>query len=239
MSLLLAMDTSTDLGSVAVGRSGELLAEVVAGVRARHAESLLPAVDRAIRLAGVELKAIEGVVVGAGPGSFTGVRIAAATARGLVRALGVPLFGYSGLAAVAAGIGAGDRPVCALFDARRGEVYAACYRFPGYAAIETLMAPAAVALAEVLSRFGANGSGVPPALFAGAGATRHRPEIAAGGGEVAPPHLAVPRASALLWLASLDAASGRIPRPADWEPDYLREGGPRAVSKQEPSAGAG
>ncbi len=239
MSLLLAMDTSTDLGSVAVGRSGELLAEVVAGVRARHAESLLPAVDRAIRLAGVELKAIEGVVVGAGPGSFTGVRIAAATARGLVRALGVPLFGYSGLAAVAAGIGAGDRPVCALFDARRGEVYAACYRFPGYAAIETLMAPAVVGLGEVLSRFGANGSGVPPALFAGDGATRHRPEIAAGGAEVAPPHLSVPRASALLWLASLDAASGRIPRPADWEPEYLREGGPRAVSKEEPSAGAG
>lgn len=231
MSPLLAMDTSTGLGSVAVGRSGELLAEVVAGVRARHAESLLPAVDRALELAGVELNAIEGLVVGAGPGSFTGVRIAAATARGLVRVLGVPLFGYSGLAAVAAGVGAGDRPVCALFDARRGEVYAACYRFPGFASIETLMAPAALALDEVLSRYGANGSGDPPAIFAGEGALRHRAAIAAGGAVIAPPHLSVPRAGALLWLASLDPAAGRIEQPADWEPSYVREGGPPRAPK--------
>jgi tRNA threonylcarbamoyladenosine biosynthesis protein TsaB len=70
------------------------------------------------------------VIVGAGPGSFTGVRVAAATARGLAHGLGVPLYAYSSLAAVAMETGL-DGNVCALFDARRGEVYAACYESSG------------------------------------------------------------------------------------------------------------
>jgi tRNA threonylcarbamoyladenosine biosynthesis protein TsaB len=70
---------------------------------------------------------IEEVVVGAGPGSFTGVRVAGATAKGLVAALDVPLVAYSSLLALVAGVPA-TGPVCGLFDARRGEVYAGCWR---------------------------------------------------------------------------------------------------------------
>lgn len=220
MKPYLAIDTSTTLGSVAVGRGDRLLAEVVVGVSARHSESLLPAIDYVLRSAGVEPSGLGGVVIGGGPGSFTGVRVAGATAKGLVRVLGVPLFAYSGLLALAAGVAAGDAPVCALFDARRGEVYAACYRFPGFRGIEVLLEPQAVPLAEVLEVL----SAAEP-VYVGDGALRYREEIEAAGGRVAPAHLAVPRASALLWLGDLDPEAGRVESPRDWEPEYLRPAG--------------
>lgn len=247
--ILLALETSTPRGSVAVGRlaagapgSGagdasavpgaglDVLAEVALGVRARHAETLMPAVDFALRSAGLGIAEVGGIVVGGGPGSFTGVRIAGATAKGLVRALDVPFYAYSGLLALAATLGAGSRPVCALFDARRGEVYAGCYRFPGFARIETILDPGPRRLEEVLERVGArrpaeDGTGVQPPLYAGDGALQYRDRIAGAGCEIAPPHLSWPRAAALLWLAALEPGAGRVADPSAWEPAYLRESG--------------
>ncbi len=230
---LLAIDTSTPIGSVAVGTSARVMAEVSVGVRARQAESLLPAIDFALRSAGVSTSGLGGVVVSGGPGSFTGVRIAGATAKGLVRALGVPFFAYSGLLAQAASAALHDRPVCALFDARRGEVYAAAYAFPGFSAVETRLEPAARTLDAVLgwaeeTRTLAAARGGPDSqrmLFAGEGAIRYRDRIEGAGGVVAPPQLSSPRAAALLWLAGVDPARGRVSDPVAWEPDYLRGSG--------------
>jgi tRNA threonylcarbamoyladenosine biosynthesis protein TsaB len=215
---LLALDTSTPVGSVAVGRASNLLAEVTLGGATRHAESLLPAIDFALARAAVRPAALAGIVVAAGPGSFTGVRIAGAAAKGLARALEVPLFAYSGLLVLAAGAAAADGLVCALFDARRDEVYAAVYDFAGPAP-RTRLEPAARALDAVLAEI----DGLR-ALYVGDGALRHRARIEAAGGRVAPPHLAVPRAAALLWLAQVDPA-GRIEDVAAWEPAYLRPPG--------------
>lgn len=216
----LALDTSTALGSVAVGRGDRLLAEVVVGVTVRHSEALLPAIDYALRSAGVEPSGLGGVVVGGGPGSFTGVRVAGATAKGLVRVLGVPLYAYSGLQALAAGVGAGSsRPVCALFDARREEVYAACYRF-GAGGIETFLEPAVLPIDDVLAELG----DVDP-IYAGDGALRYRTSIEGAGGAVAPAFQAVPRGGALLWLADLVPLAGLVDEPAAWEPEYLRAAG--------------
>jgi len=214
---LLALDTSTPTGSVAVGRADRLLAEVVMGVAVRHAEALMPAVDFALGRAGLMPDELAGIVVAGGPGSFTGVRIAGAAAKGLARALGVPLHAYSGLLALAAGCAAAQGPVCALFDARREEVYAACYRFDG--GVDTLLEPGARPLAAVLQALAGEG-----ALFVGDGALRHRARIEAAGARVAPPHLAVPRAATLLWLVESHPA-GRVSDVAAWEPAYLRPSG--------------
>lgn len=223
MDVLLAIETSTPLGSVALGRGGKVVAEVATGVRARHAETLMPAVDFALKTARIAPRELDGVVVGGGPGSFTGVRIAGATAKGLVRALEVPLFAYSGLLALAAGVGAESRPVCALLDARRGQVYAACYRFPGYARVETLLEPAVVGVDGLVDRVDRLAAERP--LWAGPGAERYREAIEAAGGAVAPAHLSAPRAAALLWLAAVDADAGRVEAPDAWEPAYLRSSG--------------
>lgn len=126
-----AIETATRVGSVAVGREDGVLAAVTLGVQTRHAASALPALDAALRMAGVERSGVEAVVVGAGPGSFTGVRVAGATAKGLATSLGVPLLAYSSLLALAVDGAAGARAgaaICGLFDARRGEAYGGCWR---------------------------------------------------------------------------------------------------------------
>jgi tRNA threonylcarbamoyl adenosine modification protein YeaZ len=222
---LLALDTATPLGTVAIGRAGDLIAEVTMGVHTRHAESLLPAIDFAVRCAGLERNDIAGIVVGSGPGSFTGVRIAGATAKGLAHALGLPLYAFSSLTMVAAGAGASGS-VCALFDARRGEVYASCHRFSqgagGEHIVETVVAPCAIAVDDLVETLRPQDP-----LYVGEGALRHAAVIAASGGRLGHDRLAIPRASALLWLFDVVGEASRVTEPARWTPEYLRAPGAR------------
>jgi tRNA threonylcarbamoyladenosine biosynthesis protein TsaB len=215
--LTLAIETSTPVGSVALGVADQVLAEIVLGAETRHSEQLLPAIDYLFRSTGRSRDQLERVVIGAGPGSFTGLRIAAATAKGLVTALHLELFAYSGLLALAAS-NASARPVCALFDARRDEVYAACYRVGN--GIETIMEPRAERIGQALAELSNSGC-----VFAGEGAQKHQQLIASQGGFVLPAHLGIPRASALLWLAHIEAGRGRVDDAAHWEPNYLRAAG--------------
>ena len=93
--VLLALDTSCPIGSVAVGRGGELLGRALLEQRTEHAARVIPAIEQVLEEVAVERTALGGVVIGEGPGSFTGVRVAAATAKGLVRALAVPMWPVS------------------------------------------------------------------------------------------------------------------------------------------------
>ena len=100
--LVLALDASTPQGSVALLRDGRVVAEETVAMRAADEERLLPAVARVLAAVGAQPAALAGVVCGAGPGSFTGLRIAVATAKGLAQALALPLRAVSSLALVAA-----------------------------------------------------------------------------------------------------------------------------------------
>jgi tRNA threonylcarbamoyladenosine biosynthesis protein TsaB len=218
-SVYLAIETSTQLGSVAVGHGRAVLSEVVLGLRVKQSEALLPAIDYALAAAQVGKTDLTRVIVGGGPGSFTGLRVAGATAKALARALEIPMFAYSGLAALAASTAhVGD--ICAMFDAKRDEVYCACYRFPGFNSVEVLLEPAPRHIRDVLQVVKA-----PDLLFVGDGALRYASAIQSAGGVLAPAHFAVPRAAALLWLADVAPARGRVEAVADWEPLYLRESG--------------
>lgn len=114
--LILAFDTATSTATAALVRDGELLGERAVGSR-----ELLAAIDGLLEDAGVLPAALDAVACGIGPGSFTGVRIGLAHARGLALALGIPVAGVSTLAALAAAAPAGAVPVV---DARRAEVFA-------------------------------------------------------------------------------------------------------------------
>ena len=225
MSVYLAIETSTQTGSVAVGHGRAVLAEVVLGLRVKQSETLLPAIDFALASAHVAKTDLSRIIVGGGPGSFTGLRVAGASAKALARALRVPMFAYPGLAALAAST-ASEGAVCALFDARRNEVYAAAYRFPGFTEVEVLMQPAPRSLEAVLGSIDVHNH-----LFVGDGALRHSDAIRAAGGVVAPAHFAVPRAAALLWLSDLAPAMGRVEDIAAWEPLYLRDSGAERTLK--------
>jgi tRNA threonylcarbamoyladenosine biosynthesis protein TsaB len=124
MTTVLALDTSTRVASVAVSDNSIVLAEVS---RATHGADLLLLVDEACRAANIESAALDAIAVGAGPGSFTGLRIGLATAKGLAFAAGRPLWVVSSLAALAAGSGTLG-VVVAVLDARRGQVFAGAFR---------------------------------------------------------------------------------------------------------------
>lgn len=213
--MLLAIETSTDYGSIAIGRGADLIGEVVIGARSRHAESLLPALDFLLGTGRVSRSDVRGIVVGAGPGSFTGVRVAAATALGLATGLAVPLYAYSSLACLAVETAAQAR-VCAVFDARRGEVYAACFeRVANRDQLKTIIAPEALHVDELRARV--TGMDV---TYTGDGARRYADAL----GIAAPPP-SFPRAAGLLRLAAADPDAGLIEDRAGWEPLYLRSSG--------------
>lgn len=220
---VLAIDSSTRDAYVAVEVDGTLAAEEAVTARANASSALLPAVDRALREAGLAPGGVSAVVVGGGPGSFTGLRIAAATAKGVVRALGVPLYAYSGLLAAAAAHRDGDRAVCALFDARNREVFAGCWRFgPG---VREVLGVTAASIDEVVERL--RGESV---RFVGEGAALHRALLrdafgveAVAGEERSP-------AGGLLWLARTVPELGRVANAAAWEPDYVRAAGVERIA---------
>ena len=214
--LSLALETSTPLGSIAVGHGDTLISECALAVRATHSETVLDEVERMLARARIGVDGIERVIIGAGPGSFTGVRIAASLAKGWCHARGVPLFAYSSLRSVAASAGR-DR-VCALFDARRGEVYGAAW------ADGPLEAPIRGPTACDVDRWVEGLEDPGSWSFAGEGAIRHRATIEAHGGRVLPPFLGVPRAGALLWLA-VRLPAGRVVDIDAWEPRYVRSSG--------------
>jgi tRNA threonylcarbamoyladenosine biosynthesis protein TsaB len=242
---ILALDSSTSLGSVAVGDASGVYSEVTRNVAGGHSSALLPAVEQVMKAAGLQPRELAAIVVGGGPGSFTGLRVAAATAKGMIQALHVPLLAYSGLLATAASAWAAPGPVCALFDARRRDVYAACYAFreEGRGKREqertevfplTILPPTALGIDEVVERF--RGGEAP--LFVGEGALLHR-EVLEGelGAAVGPAQLAAPRASALIWLAVHAPELGRVDDPTAWEPEYVRASGAERVAARAAAGG--
>lgn len=127
--LTLAIDASTYEGSVAVVRDGRVLAEGTVAMRGETEERLLPAALAALAHVGAQLREVQQVVCGAGPGSFTSLRIAAAIAKGVAMGNGVRLFAVPSLALIVAGardINAGD--YLAVLDAMRGDRFIAPYR---------------------------------------------------------------------------------------------------------------
>lgn len=136
---LVAIDTSTAVASACV-RDGERVA-VRHGARQGRGVDLLVLVDEACRELAIAPRELEAVAVGAGPGSFTGLRIGMATAKGIAFAAGCPLWAVSSLAALANGPGL----VCGVLDARRGELYAGLYRDGALQEPERVIAPAELA----------------------------------------------------------------------------------------------
>jgi tRNA threonylcarbamoyladenosine biosynthesis protein TsaB len=128
--LLLAFDTAGPDCAVAVARSGEVFPETLARAEERigrgHAERLMPMIEAALREAGIAFRDLGRVAVTTGPGSFTGVRIGIAAARGLALALEIPAVGIGSLDAIAFPVSQSHRTgtLVTALDARRGEIYA-------------------------------------------------------------------------------------------------------------------
>jgi tRNA threonylcarbamoyladenosine biosynthesis protein TsaB len=127
--LLLALDTSTRQASVALCTEKEILGEYTWYVGNNHSVELLERIQRLSGEAGRTLAELDAVAVATGPGSFNGVRVAVATAKSMAFALNKPLVGVGTLDVVAAQQEQWQGPICAVLEAGRGELYAACYQF--------------------------------------------------------------------------------------------------------------
>lgn len=125
---VLAIETSTLAGGVALLDDGRVVAEYALDVAVTHSERVMAAVDSLVRDARWQPRDLQGVAVAVGPGSFTGLRIGLATAKGLALALTLPIAAVPTLDAMAAMLPFAAWPVCPVIAARRNEVYACLYR---------------------------------------------------------------------------------------------------------------
>jgi tRNA threonylcarbamoyladenosine biosynthesis protein TsaB len=218
LKTILAIDSATTAGSVALCRGETLCGEVLLNVRATHSERLMVTVQQLFADTGITLNEVDAFAVVHGPGSFTGVRVGMATAKGLAMATGRPVVGVSSLQTLAMNVVESSSPVCALLDARKKEVYAGLYRVRGHwpkaLGVERVLSPASL-LREIDG----------PCLFIGEGAMVYRTLIEDHLGSAArfvPWPLNLPRASQAAALAALQMQQGQVQSPHTLNPAYIR-----------------
>jgi tRNA threonylcarbamoyl adenosine modification protein YeaZ len=200
--LTLALDAATYTGTVAVVAGGVVLAERETAMRGEREERLMPAVAAALAAAGVTVRDVERVVCGAGPGSFTSLRIAGSIAKGIATGRPVPLYAVSSLALIVAGSACAAEPgrYLAVLDAMRGESFVAGYEVTSPGDIVEVGGAALVArgeLHELARRMGARRIGPAEELAA------------------------IPRARGIAHLAAWLDRDGPV-ELASWEPNYGR-----------------
>ena len=125
---ILAVDTSTSLGSIALVDGPNVRAELSLNVSATHNQRLLSGIHRVLTDVGWTIQDLDGLAIGLGPGSFTGLRIGMSVMKGLAFATKKPLAGVPTLDALAANVSLAPWGICPVLDARKGEVYTALYR---------------------------------------------------------------------------------------------------------------
>lgn len=226
-SLVLAFDTATEEVALAVGRPahGETVLDASRDFTAPRAalSRLVPAISDVLHEASASASAVGTVVVGRGPGSFTGVRIAVSTAKGLAQGLGVPLYGVGTLDAIAWGLAGHEGLLGVVGDAMRGEIYPALFRC-GAGRVERV-SPHSVSDPAILAEEWAALD--EPVLLVGNGLAKYREVLTRTGGsrfEIADPARWTPTGLGLLRAfdaARSDGAAG-TGDPATLLPVYTR-----------------
>jgi len=222
MVKILALDTSTSLATVAIAVNERVTAEATFNTDRTLSARLIPEIERLLLLAGIGVADIDLFAAATGPGSFTGIRGGVATVQGLALAGGKPCAGFSSLTLLAMNFPLAAHPVCALLDARKGEVYAALFdcsaTIPRALIRDCVLPPERLLdlLCETTST---------PVIFCGDGAVRYRELIAGRMGRqahFAPFPLDTPHASNGALLALHSFRNGEALLPSRLLPTYLR-----------------
>lgn len=217
---ILAIDSSGLTAAAAVYVDGVIRADFSINNKKTHSQVLLPMIDRVLSEAGVLPKELDAVAVGEGPGSFTGLRIGAATAKGLCLSINKPIIPVSSLAIIAYNLAACSMTVCPIMDARRNQVYTASYRFDNDG-FKVIHEPAAMGIEECIDRFDDN----EKVMFAGDGVPVFRMTICEKMGKrayFAPPHLNLQNSAAAAVYAAELYEKGKYIDAREFRPVYLR-----------------
>ncbi len=172
---ILAFDTSSVSGSIALVEDNTLVAELTSQSVAAHAVWLLPNIEGFLKGLALSVHDIDLFAVVSGPGSFTGLRIGVSAVKGLAWSSRKKVVGISSLYALALNARSALMPVCPVLDARKGEVYAALYRC-GNGGMENIMAESVITPAELCERIAASGIQTP-VVFSGSALNAYADDI--------------------------------------------------------------
>ncbi len=218
---LLAIETATLAGGVALMGEEGLIAEIRLHVETRHSERLLPVIDRLFLDGGIGLADLDAIAVSIGPGSFTGLRVGLGTAKGLAMGSGKPLVGVPTLEAMAAQFPYACLFVAPMLVARRNEVYWALFDLRDGRPVR-LRADAAASPEQILEEVGEVDQ---PILFVGEGAERHTELLQAGRPQKAffpPKRFRFPSAAGVAELGLERLKRGETLFPEEATPIYVR-----------------
>lgn len=218
---ILGLDSSGIVASVAVVEDDILVAEYTVNYKKTHSQTLLPMLDEIAKMTELDLNTIDAIAVAAGPGSFTGLRIGSATAKGLGLALKKPLIAVPTVEGLAYNLYDTDGLICPIMDARRRQVYTGIYRFEEHRLV-TVEDQMAVPMEEMISKLNEYqqpvtflGDGVP--VFVDMIAEKLKVPYS-----FAPAHVNKQRAAAVAALGLIYYKEGRTQTAMEHIPDYLR-----------------
>ncbi len=224
---ILAIDSSGLVASVAILVEDCLAAEYTTNFKKTHSQTLLPMLDEIVKMTGIDLKEIDVIAVAAGPGSFTGLRIGSATAKGLGLALDKPMIEVPTIDALAYNLYNTKGLICPIMDARRNQVYTGIYCF-NESELEVLSQQKAVEidkLIEEIQSIQRESKEYEKIVFLGDGVEVHQKRLKETFGEMvsfAPAHLSKQRAGAVAVLGAHLFKEGKMINARDHEPVYLR-----------------
>lgn len=218
---ILGIESSSLVASVALLDGDCIAAEYSINHKLTHSQTLLPMLANIKEVLDLDLQSIDAIAVSGGPGSFTGLRIGAATAKGLASALQKPLIHVPTLDATAYGIYGAEGIIVPLMDARREQVYTGSYRHEEF--FQVLTPARALGIAELTAELNERYEDV---IFLGDGVPVHRAflqEHLRIRYRFAPASHSRQRAGALLGLAKQYYAEGKLQSPRDFQVEYLRK----------------
>ena len=221
---ILAIDSSGLIASAALATEDAVLAEYTTNYKKTHSQTLLPMIDEIVKMTETELSELDAIAVTAGPGSFTGLRIGSATAKGLGQALNKPLIAVPTTEALAWNFCGAEAVICPLMDARRSQVYTGLYRWnKETGAMDCLFAQEAVAVDDIIAEVNRLGQQV---IYLGDGADAYKAVLAEKTTveySFAPVHMSKQRAASLATCAFVYAKEGKTQTAAEFVPTYLRK----------------
>lgn len=218
---ILALDSSGLVASVAVSEDDNLIGEYTVNYKKTHSQTLLPMLDAVAKMVELDLETIDAIAVAKGPGSFTGLRIGSATAKGLGLALDKPLIEIPTVDGLAYNLWGAKDLVCPLMDARRNQTYTGIYTFAD-GEMQVLEPQCAVDISKIIDKINEQRRAV---VFLGDGVPVFRDYIAEHVQvpySFAPPHLNKQRAGAVAALAFRYLKEGKTVSAEEHRPDYLR-----------------
>ena len=222
--MILGIDSSGLVASVAIVEDDRLVAEYNLQYKITHSQTLLPMLEEIRNRIHLDMQTIDAIAVAAGPGSFTGLRIGAATVKGLGLALGKPIIPVPTLEGMAYNCYGTDLLVCPIMDARRNQVYTGLYSFEKEDRIrmKSVMEQTAVGFDELAAKLNVLGREV---LFLGDGVpvfAEAMKELLRIPYHFAPAHMNRQRAASVAALGKEKFEQGIFEDAADHAPEYLR-----------------